>query len=114
MLCRPLRPPLDARADRGGRAVEDADAIALDELPPDALVRVVGCALPHHRGGSVAERAVDDVGVTRHPADVCGAPVDVAPGLQVEDVTVDRKSTRLNSSHITISYAVFCLKKKKI
>src|SRR5471032_2696545 len=25
---------------------------------------------------------------------------------------VDRKSTRLNSSHITISYAVFCLKKK--
>src|SRR5207248_10379493 len=28
-------------------------------------------------------------------------------------VTVDRKSTRLNSSHRTISYAVFCLKKKK-
>src|SRR5437667_7658301 len=27
---------------------------------------------------------------------------------------VDRKSTRLNSSHITISYAVFCLKKKNI
>src|SRR5437773_7706772 len=26
----------------------------------------------------------------------------------------DRKSTRLNSSHITISYAVFCLKKKKM
>src|SRR5437773_7421332 len=35
--------------------------------------------------------------------------------LKVEDETVhvlqDRKSTRLNSSHITISYAVFCLKK---
>src|SRR5438552_18993648 len=29
-------------------------------------------------------------------------------------VTVDRKSTRLNSSHQIISYAVFCLKKKKI
>src|SRR5471032_2565194 len=29
------------------------------------------------------------------------------------DVDPDRKSTRLNSSHITISYAVFCLKKKK-
>src|SRR3712207_8745438 len=28
--------------------------------------------------------------------------------------TVDRKSTRLNSSHANISYAVFCLKKKKI
>src|SRR5256885_4069450 len=28
--------------------------------------------------------------------------------------TTDRKSTRLNSSHLVISYAVFCLKKKKI
>src|SRR6266540_1167847 len=28
--------------------------------------------------------------------------------------STDRKSTRLNSSHITISYAVFCLKKKKL
>src|SRR5437867_10527520 len=31
----------------------------------------------------------------------------------VEHLFVDRKSTRLNSSHRTISYAVFCLKKKK-
>src|SRR5437867_2446822 len=30
-----------------------------------------------------------------------------------EDILQDRKSTRLNSSHRTISYAVFCLKKKK-
>src|SRR5690606_40014205 len=28
--------------------------------------------------------------------------------------SIDRKSTRLNSSHVKISYAVFCLKKKKI
>src|ERR1022692_2035421 len=28
--------------------------------------------------------------------------------------SIDRKSTRLNSSHLVISYAVFCLKKKKI
>src|SRR2546430_9953254 len=44
--------------------------------------------------------------------------VDVANALeeqQREDVAleVDRKSTRLNSSHSQISYAVFCLKKKK-
>src|SRR5436309_10327941 len=32
----------------------------------------------------------------------------------VVDELVDRKSTRLNSSHVKISYAVFCLKKKKI
>src|SRR4051812_49923803 len=29
------------------------------------------------------------------------------------DIAEDRKSTRLNSSHMSISYAVFCLKKKK-
>src|SRR5437773_3666279 len=33
-------------------------------------------------------------------------------GLTARDRRADRKSTRLNSSHITISYAVFCLKKK--
>src|SRR5438270_3984584 len=39
------------------------------------------------------------------------------PGVDVEDFAGnrgDRKSTRLNSSHSQISYAVFCLKKKKI
>src|SRR5690348_18381963 len=33
--------------------------------------------------------------------------------LQLFGVPLDRKSTRLNSSHPSISYAVFCLKKKK-
>src|SRR6267378_3770433 len=31
-----------------------------------------------------------------------------------QDRSADRKSTRLNSSHVEISYAVFCLKKKKL
>src|SRR3712207_7050755 len=33
--------------------------------------------------------------------------------LQKRNIGLDRKSTRLNSSHANISYAVFCLKKKK-
>src|SRR2546426_1368056 len=33
--------------------------------------------------------------------------------LKIRRVERDRKSTRLNSSHLVISYAVFCLKKKK-
>src|SRR3712207_8859904 len=33
--------------------------------------------------------------------------------LPLRLVSIDRKSTRLNSSHANISYAVFCLKKKK-
>src|SRR5690348_17465383 len=47
-----------------------------------------------------------------------GVMVDllVSQGCNVEVALVgkDRKSTRLNSSHPSISYAVFCLKKKKI
>src|SRR5207249_11450720 len=34
--------------------------------------------------------------------------------VQTKQREIDRKSTRLNSSHVSISYAVFCLKKKKI
>src|SRR3712207_8995464 len=37
----------------------------------------------------------------------------VSRGLIGFGIFVDRKSTRLNSSHANISYAVFCLKKKK-
>src|SRR4051812_49584525 len=44
-------------------------------------------------------------------------PVEVVEERRVEPEPVfevqDRKSTRLNSSHMSISYAVFCLKKKK-
>src|SRR5436305_15268324 len=36
----------------------------------------------------------------------------VAPAGSAGAAAVDRKSTRLNSSHVRISYAVFCLKKK--
>src|SRR5690348_17635194 len=50
------------------------------------------------RAGGAAAPAED-----RHPADHDG-------GHHLE---LDRKSTRLNSSHPSISYAVFCLKKKK-
>src|SRR5437773_7832291 len=40
-------------------------------------------------------------------------PARVGDVAKTELIAGDRKSTRLNSSHITISYAVFCLKKKK-
>src|SRR5690606_42154399 len=48
----------------------------------------------------------------RHPRD---ADEPAAPGedRRVRRARLDRKSTRLNSSHVKISYAVFCLKKKK-
>src|SRR5437773_3784805 len=43
---------------------------------------------------------------------IAGTPFTVF-GYTVQPFITDRKSTRLNSSHITTSYAVFCLKKKK-
>src|SRR5207249_10359668 len=39
--------------------------------------------------------------------------VQFTPMLLLGEPGLDRKSTRLNSSHVSISYAVFCLKKKK-
>src|SRR3712207_8548631 len=41
-----------------------------------------------------------------------GDPARSWDGYELAAVTLDRKSTRLNSSHANISYAVFCLKKK--
>src|SRR3989442_11678414 len=40
-------------------------------------------------------------------------PINRKSALPPKLVMADRKSTRLNSSHVRISYAVFCLKKKK-
>src|SRR3712207_7459809 len=37
---------------------------------------------------------------------------ETGPGVAIAFLMTDRKSTRLNSSHANISYAVFCLKKK--
>src|SRR5256885_10697395 len=46
------------------------------------------------------------------PAPVCVGPLSYA-GHDMIRTDIDRKSTRLNSSHLVISYAVFCLKKKR-
>src|SRR5690349_22206509 len=48
-----------------------------------------------------------------HDAQHRRAPVDLDLAPHDHLTEVDRKSTRLNSSHVEISYAVFCLKKKK-
>src|SRR2546430_13153780 len=61
-----------------------------------------GAVLPYHDG---CEDDRDQQHERRQAED------EQALGARVEQV--DRKSTRLNSSHSQISYAVFCLKKKK-
>src|SRR2546426_8908147 len=49
----------------------------------------------------------------KSPRPVHGHAVDFDGDGDMDVVMADRKSTRLNSSHLVISYAVFCLKKKK-
>src|SRR5258708_26130270 len=71
----------------------------------DGAVRDSAAHATRSHGRAVCERCRADrefIGVSRGHADATGAGADV-----------DRKSTRLNSSHQIISYAVFCLKKKK-
>src|SRR3712207_8942910 len=74
--------------------------------------------------GQAKARQIDDVQAKRRPKERRGLGREVR--VKAERLTrgrrvrqrppgpgVDRKSTRLNSSHANISYAVFCLKKKK-
>src|SRR3712207_8083930 len=64
----------------------------------------------HLVGGQVARAVVDDL-LGRALGQADDARHHHGPALRVGEE--DRKSTRLNSSHANISYAVFCLKKKK-
>src|SRR5690349_22652345 len=77
----------------GGLPVVDGDGGVAGFLAERDIVRVV-----HGRREPMNSLRVQDV-------------MRAAPTCDIEDT--DRKSTRLNSSHVEISYAVFCLKKKK-
>src|SRR5690606_41922739 len=81
------------------RSARLGDPVARQRNPHPCQVRVPN---PHHRAGTV-QPVLDPVllQLRRDLAD------------HRERHPRDRKSTRLNSSHVKISYAVFCLKKKK-
>src|SRR3712207_9016432 len=80
-------------------------AVAAPDPQPRRARRAVplGAAVEHAPGTRHAQVRVD-----RQPALEAQEQV-LAPGV---DGAQDRQSTRLNSSHANISYAVFCLKKK--
>src|SRR2546430_7780576 len=75
------------------------------ELVHETSGLVAGVTLPRRRVSLRTSRAPRRLMMISRPR--CGC---LAPG---PDVGEDRKSTRLNSSHSQISYAVFCLKKKR-
>src|SRR5690625_6476403 len=89
----------------------------VNDLSPEAVIKSIHIA--QGLGATSAYTwlklpAVDDM---ERVMDATTMPTLILGGDPVDDDPValrDRKSTRLNSSHVAISYAVFCLKKKKI
>src|SRR5690625_6444751 len=66
--------------------------------------------MPHMSGYELTQKIREQFSISELPILLLTAR------NQLEDIHtgfLDRKSTRLNSSHVAISYAVFCLKKKK-
>src|SRR5690625_4046858 len=84
-----------------------AEARGLDEAPLPQIT-VEGTVVDHD-GEPLIGVNIQVKGTNK------GTATDFDGRFALEDVeqdAVDRKSTRLNSSHVAISYAVFCLKKK--
>src|SRR5690606_41112763 len=87
------------------------DALPISSVQQGALVigKVPAASRVRHGGR--------DLRVTGYGSVAFGVARDQSGPVHVEvtgrDGRADRKSTRLNSSHVKISYAVFCLKKKK-
>src|SRR5690625_6671401 len=82
--------------------------------PPRSTLFPYTTLFRSRRGGSYLEACEEPqrplrIGVLTQPL---AAETEVHPAA-LRGVDRDRKSTRLNSSHVAISYAVFCLKKKK-
>src|SRR3712207_9536775 len=69
-------------------------------------------ALPISRIEHTGERITPEPAARSHASQWPGRLVLATLNLHRARQPVDRKSTRLNSSHANISYAVFCLKKK--
>src|SRR2546429_6717376 len=97
---------LDGKSLQANDAVFALLGFRPDELIEQSLSRII--SPEETRAFLAALREVVERGVTRNarlnPRSASG---------EVIPTTLDRKSTRLNSSHGYISYAVFCLKKKK-
>src|SRR5699024_11915909 len=108
-LVRPPSPlsntPMGRLSMAGHRPFHRQGDQAVDQLGQGGAV--VLHQLGVHADGGKAGQGVDLV-----DEDPAGAPLhkEIAAGQAL--AAQDRKSTRLNSSHVSISYAVFCLKKK--
>src|ERR1035438_1828592 len=82
-------------------------------MPKPSDFRLEESPMPSPGGGEVLAQALY-LSVDPYMRGRLTCVTTYARGLDLGEVVVDRKSTRLNSSHLGISYAVFCLKKTAI
>src|SRR5204863_212564 len=111
-------------AGQGSR--EQAEARRLAHADPglmQALVdRIVDCTIDYLKAqidaGVEAVQLFDSWAGSLSPEQferwVIAPTARIAAAVKGRAPVIDRKSTRLNSSHVEISYAVFCLKKKRV
>src|SRR2546426_4547484 len=99
-----------------GPAMDQAELCRIAQVRPGNRGRGISegvGAVPH---GLVFESEVFMLNVHVVDAERLAAVIERTTARAVgvgQGIALDRKSTRLNSSHLVISYAVFCLKKKK-
>src|SRR5689334_24175336 len=94
----------------------ETSTLSLHDALPISFARLDADAGFHdHEGHLVISRLSVRFLCPRYPqdADVRGLPFE-GKWIPGQINVIDRKSTRLNSSHSSISYAVFCLKKKYV
>src|SRR5439155_8766927 len=96
----------------------ELDTLSLHDALPisSGAIRPAGLGLvPEHvRANKRSKHVGGRIGAEQHrPAILLFDDGCVAQSHESVEHLLDRKSTRLNSSHVAISYAVFCLKRKK-
>src|SRR3712207_2287897 len=104
------RPHMTTQTAQGTALITGASS-GIGAIYADRLARrgydLILVARNHSRLEALAARLRDETGRS-----VEIVPADLNDSADLARVETDRKSTRLNSSHANISYAVFCLKKK--
>src|SRR5690606_15685039 len=112
---------IDAGADRIKLIVRDAGKSLIQVIDNGCGMSMTDARLSFERHATSKIRSADDLFAIRTMGFRGEAMASIAAIAHVElrtrrhedELGTDRKSTRLNSSHVKISYAVFCLKKKK-
>ena len=104
---------ISSSAIGSGRAIKKNSSLCVSGPNPSLRSRLPsqGLNTATENGHYSSQHNTPVMGRSVEPDTVLSA-VNIA-GKPPEITPVDRKSTRLNSSHTVISYAVFCLKKKK-